>query len=31
MVYFRFSVFNNNMIALERKVIKCFTFSHFSL
>ena len=36
MVNFRFGVFSNykldnNMVALESKVIKCVTFSHFSL
>lgn len=28
---FRFGIFNNYKVALERKVIKCVTFSHFSL
>ena len=36
MVNFRFGVFSNyklsdNMMALESKVIKCVTFSHFGL
>ena len=31
MINFEFNVFNNNLVVLERKVIKCISFSHFNV